>query len=449
VALQTYPTGSLWPLRRIEQDPLAFLEMLSSSEEDIVQFRLGTLPAFLLNHPAHVESVLVKGATSFVKGRGYERAGMLLGSGLLTASGNLHAERRRLSQGAFRRHRMDAYAALIVSRTERLRAAWAAHSEIDVGQDMRLLTLGIAGECFFGADLSEYSDRIGHAISLATPRLDGLVSLVTHSRHVKRARHELDEIVGDILARRGRAERTYDDLLSLLLAAQTPNDAAAARQVRDDILTVLLAGHDTMTHALTWTWLLLSEHPEADAALYREIDDVLAACLPTADDVPRLPYTRSVLAEALRLFPPAWVIVRRAASSHTCGGASIPAGALVVASPFVLHRDPRYFPQPLRFMPERWLLSQQSTDSVPASEANRGAYFPFGAGPRSCIGESFAWMEGTLVLATLAQSWQLSNSGRAVRPSPRMTLRPDGPALMELKPRAHRRRATSRTLPGA
>jgi cytochrome P450 len=423
----THPTVSLRSLRRIEQDPLAFLDTLSSSEEDVVQFRLGARPAFLLNHPAHVQSVLVKEAAKFVKGRGYERAGALLGSGLLTASGTLHAERRRLSQGAFRRHRMDAYAALIVSRTERLRDAWAAHSEIDLGREMRALTLGIAGECLFGDDLGEYSERIGRAISLATSRLDGLISLVTHRRHVTRARHELDEIVGDILERRARSERAYDDLLSLLLAAQPPNDPAAARQVRDDMLTFLLAGHDTMTHALTWTWLLLSEHPGADAALYREVDDVLAARLPTAEDVSRLPYTRSVLAEALRLFPPAWVIVRRAASSHTFGGTSIPSGAFVVASPYVMHRDPRHFSQPLRFLPDRWLSSQQST----------AAYFPFGAGPRSCIGESFAWMEGTLILATLAQSWRLAHSGPAVRPSPRMTLRPGGAALMQLKPRAN------------
>ena len=252
---------------------------------------------------------------------------------------------------------------------------------------------------------------------------------MTYSRHVKRARRELEAVIDDILERRRTSDRTHDDLLSLLLSVHAAHDASATGQLKDDALTFLLAGHDTMTHALTWTWVLLAEHPDADAALYRELDAVLGPRLPAAEDVPRLTYTRSVLAESLRLFPPAWVIVRRAVNSHACGNAHVPAGALVVASPFAMHRDSRYFPPPDRFVPERWLASPPSSGGCPSSEPSRFAYFPFGVGPRSCVGESFAWMEGTLVLATLAQSWRLSSS-RAVRPVPRITLRPDGPVPM-------------------
>ncbi len=417
----TYPSCSLWALRRREDDPLAFLQQLAQSPDKVIPFQLGGHLAFLLNHPTTIEDVLLTHHDRFVKGRGFDRAKRLLGEGLLTADGPLHTARRHVVQPAFYRQRIEAYAPLIVGHAARLRERWQHGLTVDIAREMRRLTLSIAGETLFGTDLADVAEDIDTAVASAVPPMDGLISLVASRRRVQTARRRLDTIVDDVVERRRRSGSARDDLLSLLLAARRADDEASARQLRDDAITFMLAGHDTIAHALTWTWTLLAANPEVEARLHAEVADVLGTRLASAQDVPRLTYTRSVLAEALRLFPPAWVIVRRSAESHRCGGRQIPRGSLVVASPFVTHRDARFFPDPLMFSPERWL----SPDQRP-----RLAYFPFGAGPRSCIGEGFAWMEGTLVLATLAGKWQLRAEGRAVEPSPRITLRPRGPVPM-------------------
>ena len=417
----TYPSCSLWALRRRETDPLAFLQQLAQSPDDIVTFQLGTRLAFLLNHPTTIEDVLLTRPDRFVKGHGFDRAKRLLGDGLLTADGPLHVARRRVVQPAFYRQRIEAYAPLVVGHAARWRERWRDGITIDIAREMRGLTLSITGETLFGTDLADVATDVETAVASAIPSVDGLVSIMASHRRVRTARRRLDTIVDDVVERRRRAGSAHDDLLSLLLEARGADDEASARQLRDDAITFMLAGHDTIAHALTWTWTLLAANPDVEARLHAEVAGVMGTRLASAQDVPRLPYTRSVLAEALRLFPPAWVIVRRAAEPHQCGGRQIPRGSLVVASPFVTHRDARFFPDPLTFSPERWLLPDQRP---------RLAYFPFGAGPRSCIGEGFAWMEGILVLATLAGRWQLRSEGGAVEPSPRITLRPRGPVPM-------------------
>jgi cytochrome P450 len=308
-----------------------------------------------------------------------------------------------------------------VAHAAELRDRWQPGVTLDIAREMKRLTLSIAGETLFGADLDDVAAEIDAAVASAIPTVDGLVSIVASRRGVRAARGRLDVIVNDIVERRRRDRDAPDDVLSLLLEAREGDDEAAARQLRDDAVTFLLAGHDTIAHALTWTWTLLAANPEAEARLHAEVKEVAGDRLASAQDVPRLAYTRSVMAEALRLFPPAWVIVRRAAEARTCVGHHIPSGSVMVASPFVTHRDARFFPDPLTFSPGRWLSP---------SERPRLAYFPFGAGPRSCIGEGFAWMEGTLVLATFAARWRLRSAGRAVEPSPRITLRPRGPVRM-------------------
>ena len=417
----TYPSCSLWALRRRDTDPLAFLQQLARSPDEVVPFRLGTRLAFLLNHPATIEDVLLTHHDRFVKGRGFERAKPLLGDGLLTADGPLHATRRRVAQPAFHRQRVEGYAPSIVAHAAQRRDRWQPGVTLDIAGEMKRLTLSIAGETLFGADLAGVAEEIDAAVASAIPTVDGLVSIVASRRRVRAARCRLDVIVNDIVERRRHDGDARDDVLSLLLEAREGDDEAAARQLRDDAVTFLLAAHDTIAHALTWTWTLLAANPEAEARLQAEVTDVVGDRLVSAQDVPQLVYTRSVLAEAMRVFPPAWVIVRRAAEARECGGRHIPSGSVVIASPFVTHRDARFFPDPLTFSPERWLSP---------SERPRLAYFPFGAGPRSCIGEGFAWMEGTLVLATLAARWRLRSAGGAVEPSPRITLRPRGPVPM-------------------
>ena len=416
-----YPSCSLWALRRRETDPLAFLQQLAQGQGKVVPFLLGEHLAFLLNHPTTIEDVLLTYHDRFVKGRGFDRAKRLLGEGLLTSDGQLHVARRHVVQSAFYRQRIEAHTPLIVSHAARSRDRWQHGLTLDIAREMRRLTLSIAGETLFGTNLADVAEDIDTAVASAIPQVDGLVSLVASRRRVRTARLRLDTIVDDVVERRRLSGGAHDDVLSLLLEAHESDDEASTRQLRDDAVTFILAGHDTIAHALTWTWTLLAANPDVEARLHAEVAEVLGTRLASIQDVPRLAYTRSVLAEALRLFPPAWVIVRRAAEPHRCGGQQIPRGSLVVASPFVTHRDARFFPDPLTFSPERWLSSGQRP---------RLAYFPFGAGPRSCIGEGFAWMEGTLVLATLAGKWQLRSAGRAVEPSPRITLRPRGPVPM-------------------
>ncbi len=416
-----YPSGTLWALRHAEEDPLAFLEALARSPEAVVPFQLGTRTAFLLNHPTAIEDVFVAHADRFTKGPGFARAKRLLGEGLLTADALLHHERRGVLQPAFGRELLASYAPTVVAHASRIRARWEPRRVVEIEREMRELTLGIAGETLFGADLAGVSGDIVAAVADAVPEMDGLVSLVASARRVQMARHRLDAVIDDVVQRRRQSVEGRADLLSLLIGACDIENDASVRQLRDDAVTFLLAGHDTIAHALTWAWVLLADHPAEEHRLRAELVDVLGGRLPVAEDLPRLAYTRSVIAETLRLRPPAWVIVRQAVKAHRCGDVEIPARSLVVASPFVTHRDNRFFLDPLTFSPERWLS--------PAPRP-RLAYFPFGAGPRACIGEGFAWMEGTLTLATLASRWRLALAEGTVRANPRITLRPRGPVPM-------------------
>ncbi|MGE0450547.1 MAG: cytochrome P450 [Vicinamibacterales bacterium] len=437
----TPPRRGIWPIARGTDDPLAFLAALSGSSDDIVSFDIGRRPAFLLNDPALVDDVLVRRTAIFPKGRGYQHAARLLGSGLLTASGALHRDRRRVAQGAFHRQRVASLAPAIVRHAEQRSSRWNAGEPFDAAREMRALTLAIAGETLFGADLERWSDTVHEAVSLALSPLDGLLAIVAPPARARRARRQLAAVVDAVVDARtrdgnrdgGRDGRRGDgaagDLLAMLLEARDAavlagSDAAISQaQLHDDVLTFLLASHDTLSHALTWTWLLLSEHADVDRRLAAEITDVAGTRAVQADDVPRLVYTRAVVAEALRLYPPAWVIVRRAAEACQVGSMDIPAGSVLVASPFAMHRRERFFERPLEFLPERWLVE---------SDRPKLAYVPFGAGPRACIGESFAWFEATIVLATLARSWRLERTSHApVETSARITLRPkDEPPMI-------------------
>ena len=419
----------MWSARKGADDPLAFLQSLAAVGKDVVPFALGRRTALLLNHPTLVENVLVRDAADFVKGRGYQRAARLMGNGLLTASGPQHTERRRLTQAAFHVRHMPAYAAVVVRHATSLRDRWRQEAPIDVAEQMRELALGIAGEALFGVDLACKAHALRRAVAEALPAMDGLLAVVAGPRHTSEGARELRAIVSEITETRRQSRANRDDLLDLMMAASDPRDENAMQQLRDDALTFLLAGHDTVAHALTWTWTLLAEHVDVETGLSEELSVVLNGRPPTAADLPRLIFSRAVFAEAMRLFPPAWVIVRRASVPYRLGAIEAPAGAIVVASPFVMHRDPRFFRQPLLFDPMRWVRGDQD-------ERPRLAYFPFGAGPRSCVGEGFAWMEGTLVLATLAQRWRLARADDSPRvPVPKITLRVQAPVLLRPEPR--------------
>jgi cytochrome P450 len=409
-----YPEPSLWSLRRRQTDPIGFLEALAR-QGDFVPFVLARRQAFLLNHPDYVSAVLVSHSDTFRKGPANDRARHLLGNGLLTADGALHAARRAAIQPAFARKRLEDCSPLIVARTRAMCDTWTDTQVVDVTGAIGALTFGIVGEAVIGAAVEPLFEDVRRAACDATASVDPLVSLVAPLREVRVAQERLRAIVEKLVSHAG-SRSASGGLLSLL---HTPDsDPMLRAQLIDDVLTILLAGHDTITSALTWTWLLLSSHAGVEEKLRAELDSVLGDREATARDLPDLVYTRGVLAEALRLYPPAWVLARHAVEAHQFAGGEVPAGALVLVSQYLLHRDERYFARPDVFDPDRWQGSGKP-------DRPRLAYFPFGAGARSCIGEAFAWMEGVLVLATIAQRWRLGPLGTAFPDiEARITLRP-------------------------
>jgi cytochrome P450 len=417
-------------LRLFRRDPLKLLLDAARDHGDIVYLKFGPRDIYLLNNPDYVRDVLVTNNRNFVKSRGLEMAKKFLGEGLLTSEGEFHRRQRRLAQPAFHRQRINAYATAMADYAARTRDRWQTGGTLDVWQEMMRLTLAIVGKTLFDADLEDEANEIRVALTeimrlfeRITSPFAGLLDklpLRSNSRWLK-AKQRLDSIIYRIIDERRKTGEDRGDLLSMLLLAQDEEGDRSTMtnaQLRDEAMTLFVAGHETTANALTWSWYLLSQHPGAEAKLHREIDAVLAGKLPTAEDVPRLRYTEMVFAEAMRLYPPAWTMGRRAFSDYEVGGYIIPAGSIVLMSPWVMHHDPRYYPDPFRFNPERWTV--EARESRP-----KFSYFPFGGGPRVCIGESFAWMEGVLLIATLAQLWKLRLApGQQVEPEPKVTLRP-------------------------
>lgn len=418
-----YPSGSLWSLRRVRQDPIAFLGWLAGMHGDLAPFSIAGQRAFLLNHPDHVHDVLVSNDRKFGRPYAFERATGLLGLGLLTAEGDLHRRRRRLIQPAFTRP-AQRYGTIVAECAAALHERWSDRDVVDMAREMADLTLNIIGRALFSADLSPMAHDIRRAVAAASASLDPLVSLFAPARRFRRDWDRLRAAIDSLIAQRLASPDQHDDLLSTLCGAAEADGDAGGEQTRDDVLTLVLAGHDTIAHTLVWTWLQLARHPAVERRLREEVKTELGGRAPGADDLPALTYTAQVLAESLRLHPPAWVMARRALEDHAVDGTVIPAGSLVLASQYLLHRDARFFPDPLVFDPDRWAIGRQTARP-------KLAYFPFGAGPRSCIGETFASMEGALILASIAQHWQCrTRPGDDVELDARFTLRPTGPVPM-------------------
>ncbi len=397
---------------------------------DVSFLKMGPQPVFFINHPDLVRDVLVVNAHKFIKGRALQRSKVMLGNGLLTNEGPDHLRQRRMIQPAFHRARIADYARSMVTYADEMSDSWHDGDVYDIDQEMMHLTLRIVGKTLFNAEVGYDADRIGQAMTtlvelfnfLLLPFSEWLEKLpFPQSIRFKRARRTLDEIVYGIINERRRSGEDEGDLLSMLLLAQDEDDGSAMtdEQVRDEALTLFLAGHETTANALTWTWYLLSQNPEKETKFHAEIDAVLDGRVPTMDDIPSLTYTESVLAESMRLYPPAWAIGRNTVETHEFNGFTAIAGTLILSSPFVMHRDARFWDEPLSFNPERW-------ESQCVKEAGqRNIYFPFGGGVRRCIGESFAWAEGILLLATLARKWKLSLvPGQQIEMKPMITLRP-------------------------
>jgi cytochrome P450 len=414
-------------LLKIGSDTLGFFKSLSEKYGDVVHLRIGAKDVIMVNEPDLICEILTDAHRIFTKGRVLEISKHLLAEGLLTSEGESHRQQRRFVQPAFHKDRFAAYANVATNYSARAQTTWNDNDIRDIAKEMSQLTLGIAGKALFDSDLSNEAKDIREALSEALgllrwmmlPVPSGLLNFIPHfRRRFQAARRRLDQTIYRLISEHRANPSAYDDLLSMLLRQQENGREITDAYIRDQVLTILMAGHETMANALTWTWYLLSENPECETELHRELDTILDGRLPTFEDVSRLPYARSVLAESFRLYPPAWAIGRKALSEFKVRDYVIPAGSMVMLCQFLVHRDRRYFSQPDRFYPERW--SEPSQEQRP-----KFAYFPFGGGPRVCIGESFAWMEGVLILATLASKWRLALvEGHPVRTQPFITLRP-------------------------
>jgi cytochrome P450 len=409
-------------------NPLAFFCNIAHTYGDLASYRMAGELLFLVSDPAMVKDILVTNARNFTKSRGLERTKRLLGNGLLTSEGAFHLRQRRLMQPAFHRERIAGYGRTMVEYAERMRQAWTDGATLDIAREMNRLTLSIVGKTLFDADVAADAPVVGEALTgviesfwmMMLPFADVLERLpVPKLRRARLARARLDAIIYRLIAERRASGRDHGDLLSMLLAAQDEDDGGVMtdQQVRDEAMTIFLAGHETTANALTWTWYLLSGAPEVRARLHDEIDRVLQGRLPAVADLPSLPLVEKVVTESMRLYPPAWLIGRRAIHDYPIGDYVAPRRSILVMSPFIIQRDARYYRDPERFDPDRW---------TPAFKASlpKFAYFPFGGGPRQCIGESFAWMELVLIVATIAQRWELRLvPGHPVEMQPLITLR--------------------------
>jgi cytochrome P450 len=421
------PVSTLLAYRR---DRFGFFTRLAREYGDLVYFKLGPQPAFLLNNPDYIRDVLITHNKNFMKSEGAQRSKRLLGDGLATSEGEVHLRQRRLMQPSFHRQQIAAYAATMVEYAARMRAGWKDGETLEVSREMMRLTLAIASKTFFDADVDSEADEIGDAFTeaislfhfLALPYSRFLEKLpLPVMRRFQNARERLDATIYRMIEERRRSDSERSDLLSLLIRARDEEGDGKGmtdEQLRDEMMTIFFAGHETTANGLTWTWYLLSQNPEVEARLHREIAEVLQGRLATAEDYPKLKYTEMVIAESMRLYPPAWVTARRAVDDYQINDYFIPARSILLMSQWLMHRNEKYYPDPLKFDPERW--RPEAREARP-----KFSYFPFGGGPRVCIGEHFAWMEGVLVLATLAQRWQLRLvEGHPVEAQPIVTLRP-------------------------
>lgn len=440
------PLASPLTLRRLRADPPRFFERLRAEHGDVSAFSLGPWDVVLVAKPEHVHDVFVTHHKRFTKGRGLAVAKRLLGQGMLTSEGDFHRRQRRLAQPAFRHERIRGYGAVMVDKAERAVAErLRPGAELDIGDEMMRLTLAIVSKTLFDSDTDDAAVELGEAL---TKLLERFIRMTTAPwlellekaplplpRKIENARAlaVLDGIVNGMIAERRRSGEDRGDLLSMLLLAEDPENPGESMsdvQVRDEAMTLFLAGHETTALALTWTLYLLSQHADAEERVRRELDHVLGGRAPTVEDVPKLRVTEQTFAEAMRLYPPAWAIGRRAIEDHPLGDLVVKKGSFLMLSPWVVHRSPNVWRDPERFDPTRFSPDERA-------KRPKFAYFPFGGGPRTCIGEGFAWMEGTLVLATLLQkrAFRLA-PGQVVDVQPLITLRPKHGMRMRISERA-------------
>ena len=431
----------LWfALRRFRPaNPIHLFQHLAREYGDIAHYKIGWNHILFLNHPDYIREVLVVQNDNFIKERTVQRTKMLLGEGMITSEGVQHRVQRQVAQPAFHRQCIPEYASTMVREAVRMRDKWQHGEQRDIARDMMHLTLNIVAQTLFATDLRDEVDELADAINRIMGLYNFLVLLPAAEWlvHVRppglagfvRARKRIDAVVYRMIEAHRQRHSDRGSLLDLMLAASPDRSVAAEKSLRDQVITIFLAGYETVANALSWTWYLLSQNPDCEKRFHEEIDRELQGGTLAFEDVPRLRYVEMVLAESLRLYPPAWAMGRRALQDFQLGNFYLPAKTTVLISQFVTHRDARFFPEPLRFDPQRHTAEAKMRRA-------KFTYFPFGAGVRQCIGESFAWMEGVLLLATLGQRWKLRLvPGHRVEPEPLITLRPKYGMRMQVEAR--------------
>ena len=460
-----------------------FVTQVARTYGDVASFSLGRRRIWLLSHPDHIRDILVANADRFTKGPALRMAKVTLGEGLLTSEGDFHRRQRRIMQPAFHARRVAAYAPAMVRFARRMSDAWRPGEVIDVRAAMTQLTLEIVAKILFDAEIESEVREVSRAMDVTVKMFDrsrnpfafvlNRIPILPSNLRFVRARDRvfatLDRMIEQRRSCRTAAanasdEQAHRDFLSILLAARdTEGDRGGMteEQVRFEAMTLFAAGHETTANAMAWTWYLLAQNPTAEARLHEEVDRVLAGRDPTADDLGRLPYVHAVISESMRLYPPAWVVGRQAKDAYPVGdtGYTIPTGGVILMSQYVVHRDARWWERPDEFLPERWLAANRDGEIgglndgernaagppiIPApghltsaKDRPRYAYFPFGGGPRQCVGEAFAWLESELLLAAIAGRWRLqSMRDSPVRLHATITLRPRDALPMRLEPRS-------------
>ena len=466
-----YPPGPNYKMpgkliRQFIHDPITTLSTISQKYGDISYFKLGPKQhVYLINNPDYIEKVLIYDHRNFKKGKRLQIAKNILGEGLVTSEGDFHNRQRRLIQPIFHPRQIMSYASIMTDYAIRFRDRWKDGDIVDISKEMMELTLGIICKSVLSYDVESEAKQVGKALTITRNYSRRLQNPIGHvldkipilpaPRGARKAKKELDSLVYGLISGRRRHQREshnkrYDDLLSKLLEAQDSNlDGPASQgsaqsssngkmsdeQVRDEVMTIFIAGHETTANALTWTFYLLSQYPDVEKKLHDEIDFVLGSIntngnavtkIPTAEDIPKLQYTEKVLRESMRLYPPVWTMGRYVENDYNIGEYTIPAGSSILMSQYVMHHDPRYYEEPEQFNPDRWTTEFKT-------QLPRFSYFPFGGGIRGCIGEPFAWMEGILIIAIIAQKWTMRLiPGQRIKLDPEITLRPKYGMKMKL-----------------
>ena len=443
-------------LRQFIHDPINTLSDIAREYGDISYFRLGREYVYLINDPYHIEKVLIYDHRNFKKGKRLQTAKAVLGEGLVTSEGDLHKRQRRLIQPIFHPKQIISYSNTMVNYATRMRDRWKDGDIVDISEEMMRLTLDIICKSVLNYDIESEARQVGKALTTVRKYSKRLQSPIGHVldkipvlptvKGARDAKAELDSLVYQLIAdRRKRQEQDSndydggkihdgDDLLSRLMQAQnsdSPNsnqEKMSDKQVRDEVMTIFIAGHETTANALTWTFYLLSQNQDVETKLHNEINSVLGDGsggydnvgnrIPTADDIPKLQYTEKILRESMRLYPPVWTIGRHVENDYSVGEYTIPAGSSILMSQYVMHHNPKYYDQPEQFNPDRW--TEEFKTHLP-----RFSYFPFGGGIRGCIGEPFAWIEGVLIIAIIAQKWTMRLlPSQRIKLDPAITLRP-------------------------